>query len=91
MKQNIPQQTPLSTPANDNALIRVEITCRAEPVSHVYVPETLKAGARKARRLVRITTNLPKNLPILPEEMALVQANLADLVSSILANDNEPD
>jgi hypothetical protein len=37
-----------------------------------------------------IVTNLPERLPILPEEVALIRGFMGDLVSRILANDNEP-
>lgn len=73
-----------------------------ECAPHVYVPEShakactphvghiLKNGARKVLAPTIITTNLPEILPILPEEIALIGGTMADLVSRILANDNEP-
>jgi len=73
-----------------------------ECAPHVYVPEsrakacspyvghTPKNGARKVWAPTLITTNLPGILPILPEEIALIGGTMADLVSRIIANDNEP-
>jgi len=38
----------------------------------------------------RIFTDLPERLPILPQEIALIQGYMGDLVSQIIANDNGP-
>lgn len=70
-------------------------------VLHVYVQNAdngpvvgVESGSgapiRKVRSPTTIMTNLPERLPILSEEVALVQGFLADLVSQIIANDNDP-
>lgn len=77
-------------------------TTGKECAPHVYVPESRakasapalgdipKYGERKVWAPTLINTNLPEILPILPEEIALIGWTMADLVSRILANDNEP-
>ena len=87
-------------PANDNHPSHAEAKNMAhgQDVAHLYVQEAEKhepenmgnARARGTWRPTRIYTNLPENLPILPEEIALIQGFMGDLVSAIIANDNEP-
>ena len=68
------------------------------PARYVYVGREpamdAESGARTAKvaRLpaLVIATDLPKTIPILPDEVALIRGYMADLVSRILANDNEP-
>jgi hypothetical protein len=57
-----------------------------------YVPgaEIHATSVRKVWVPTHIVTNLPEALPILPEEIALIRGFMGDLVSRILANDNEP-
>lgn len=90
-------------PVNAKAHIRAsaENMSPSNGTAHVYVhnaqkasvsteASTIGAPVRKAQGRVVIMTNLPERLPVLPEEMALVQGYLDDLVSAILVNDNEP-
>lgn len=87
-------------PANDNEPGHpvAENKAHGQGVSHLYVQEAEKhepentggARARGAWTPTRIYTDLPENLPILPEEIALIRGFMGDLVGGILANDNEP-
>jgi len=88
-------------PTNDNAPIRgtAENMIQSESVSHLYVGNDVclptseaprGSSARKIGTWFTVTTNWPERLPILPEEIALIRGYMGDLVSHILANDNEP-
>lgn len=97
------KQTTAREAANDNARIgaAVENTAHLESAPHVYLekpkisptsptfPES-RTRIRATWEPTRIITNLPEKLPILPEEVALIRGFMGELVSSILANDNEP-
>jgi len=86
--------------ANDNhpSHAGAENMAHGRDVSHLYVQEaeehepenTSDARARGTWKATRIYTDLPENLPIMPEEIALIRGFIGDLVSAILANDNEP-
>lgn len=86
--------------ANDNQPPHgsAETTAHGQGVSHLYVqkPEkhepkaTDRTRAQGTRTPTVIYTNLPQNLPVLPEEIALLRGFMGDLVAGILANDNEP-
>lgn len=75
-----------TTPTNGTAHLCVT-GAQAAPVSNVK--SRIGVPVRKVQRRVVIMTDLPERLPVLPEELALVQGYMEDLVSSILANDNQ--
>lgn len=90
-----------NAPARAVAEDMAENMAPAKGVSHLYVQNAGMGAAlevesrttapiRKARGPIIIMSNLPEHLPILSEELALVQGYMADLVSQIIANDNEP-
>lgn len=81
----------LSSPensANDNVALEVlgRSSVQAGPASHVY--EFTAEEPRKPKK-IRITTNVPGNLPIISQEIALIEGFMSELISHILANDNE--
>lgn len=86
--------------ANDNqpSHAGAENMAHVQGDSHLYVQEAEKhepentsgTRARGTWKAPRIYTDLPENLPIMPEEIALIRGFMGDLVSAILANDNEP-
>jgi len=96
-----PKRRTTAAPANDNIRIggTAENIVSENHGSHVYVRDEAgdvtsilpKSVARKVWTAPIIVTNLPERLPILPEEIALIRGFMSDLVSRILANDNEPD
>jgi len=97
MKQR--KQTTIRS-ANDNQPPHdgVEAMTHDQGVSHLYVQKRKKhdpknmgvARAQSTQAPTVIYTNLPQNLPVLPEEIALLRGFMGDLVAGILANDNEP-
>ena len=86
--------------ANDNQPSHggPENMAHGQGVSHLYVQESEKhqpentsiAPARSTWKPTRIYTDLLKNLLITAAESALIRGFMGDLVSAILANDNEP-
>ncbi len=97
MKQR--KQTTLRS-SNDNQRPHdsVEAMTDGQGVSHLYVRKLKKHGpknmggarAQSTQAPTVIYTNLPQNMPVLPEEIALLRGFMGDLVAGILANDNEP-
>lgn len=85
-------------PAAGNPIAHVYVKVDEQEAPYVYVPSPARLAPRNAPdRAIRnvwaapvIVTNLPERLPILPEEVALIRGFMGDLVSRILANDNEP-
>ncbi|MDX2145042.1 MAG: hypothetical protein SFV19_16935 [Rhodospirillaceae bacterium] len=62
----------------------------ARAPSHLYVaPQKTCAGVSRAKPL-HVMCNLPERLPILPAEIAIIEAYLGDIIRSLAANDNEP-
>lgn len=98
MKQRKQKTSIRSANDNDPSHGGAENMADGQGVSHLYVQEgekhepenTSSARARGTWKPTRIYTDLPENLPIMPEEIALIQGFMGDLVSAILANDNEP-
>jgi len=88
-------------PSAAHVYVRLDpISVPETAVPHVYVqtdqnPVPDCAPVPTYKRAVRIppviVTNLPEMIPILPEEIALIRRFMGELVSRILANDNEPD
>jgi hypothetical protein len=87
------------TSVNDNAppAVAAKDIGHGQDVSHLYVQKPEKHGAEMPRRAAagtwkptQIYTDLPANLPIMPEEIALLRGFMGDLVSRIIANDNDP-
>ena len=90
-----------NAPIRVGAQNTAENTSPSNDVLHLYVQNAHQgatsdavpgadAPIRETGRRTVIMSNLPEQLPILAEEIALVQSFMADLVSQIIANDNEP-
>lgn len=95
------KQTTPARAANDNAgpaRATIKNMAHGQGDSHLYVQEPkkhdaehmAKTRARGTWERVTVYTDLPESLPVLPEEIALIRGFMGDLVSRIIANDNEP-
>jgi hypothetical protein len=85
-----PQRDALShIPQNANAGV-AEDGMVEQPNANACAASVRRDSKAGSCRALRIFTNLPERLPILPQELALIQGYMGDLVSGILANDNEP-